>query len=346
MQTHPTIDPETLSFRYLIKSPVLQISVILGLMSIIGSSLIPPVIPYMIIPLGVSREIIGLVLSMYTLPSIFVSIPVGYLTDRYGRKPFLAIGVLLYSIAGSVSGFAPDFNTLIIFRFLQGIGGAILITLSFTILSDVFQGQHLGRAITLYFVIFNTGIALAPLIGGVLGTIHWRFPFFRFSIAIPFALFIAVKRKMLPNDPSSTKVAKNPSQPSQLPKQSSSFFNAALLASMCSGFTVFFLLIGSYSTYYPIFLTSKYGTPTYLIVIHLSSSSIIGAVAALYIGRGAENHSKAKLVAMGFILCSIAFALLALIRGYGIALMFPMCLITARHIEGVQLMQSHKLLLI
>ena len=82
--------------------------------------------------------------------------------------------------------------------------------------------------------------------------------------------------------------------------------------------------IGGFSTYYPIFLTSTYGTPPFLIGIHLSSSSIIGAVAALYIGRGAENHSKAKLVAMGFILCSIAFALLALIRGYGIALMFPM----------------------
>ncbi|MHA1861722.1 MAG: MFS transporter, partial [Candidatus Ranarchaeia archaeon] len=94
------------SYADLLQKPIVPISILLGLMSILGSSLIPPVIPYMIAPLGATQETIGLVLSAYTLPSVFLSPPIGLVIDKYGRKPFLAFALLIYSITGILSGFA------------------------------------------------------------------------------------------------------------------------------------------------------------------------------------------------------------------------------------------------
>lgn len=89
----------------------------------------------------------------------------GPLSDRFGRKPLIAVGLLLY-LAGSVSAiFVTDFAWLLGMRMVQGIGAAALQVVTLAIIRDCFAGPAMGRVLTFVFTTFMIIPIIAPTIG-------------------------------------------------------------------------------------------------------------------------------------------------------------------------------------
>ena len=121
----------------------------------------------------------------------------GPLSDRVGRRPVLAAGLILYALASGALALASDVPQLVLLRFLQALGGAAGVVLARAIVRDLFEGIEAARALA--FVMLVTGIAplLAPLIGGwLLLLASWRAVFW--LLAAFGALILLAARLVLP----------------------------------------------------------------------------------------------------------------------------------------------------
>ncbi|MCQ2085770.1 MAG: MFS transporter [archaeon] len=124
-----------------------------------------------------------------------VTIPLsGKLSDLYGRKKLLIVGLILFGIASLVAGFATNMWLMIIARALQGAGGGILIPVATAAVSDLYPPEERGKIQGALGALFGIGMGLGPLIGGSfaslgdLGFMHgWQFAFL---INIPVVLFV------------------------------------------------------------------------------------------------------------------------------------------------------------
>lgn len=102
----------------------------------------------------------------------------GPLSDRFGRKPVLLCGLLLYTIFGVVATFAGSFEALTIARVGQGIGAGATRVLAVSIVRDRFAGRQMARVMSLVFIVFLAIPIVAPSIGqGILLIAPWRWIF-------------------------------------------------------------------------------------------------------------------------------------------------------------------------
>ncbi len=99
----------------------------------------------------------------------------GRLADLYGRRRMLQGGLVLFALASLGAGLAGTIGQLVAFRFVQGLGAAVLYTASAAIVAEAFPEAERGRAIGLLFAGNGLGLALGPVAGGVLVALWgWR----------------------------------------------------------------------------------------------------------------------------------------------------------------------------
>lgn len=116
------------------------------------------------------------VTTAYMLAST-VSVPIyGKLSDLYGRKPILVIGVVVFLVGSVLCGLAGEFGDLpllgsgmmqlVVFRAIQGLGGGALMTVSFAVIADLYPPRERGRLFGLFGAVFGLASIIGPFIGG------------------------------------------------------------------------------------------------------------------------------------------------------------------------------------
>jgi EmrB/QacA subfamily drug resistance transporter len=105
-------------------------------------------------------------ISAYTLTFAVFLLTGATLGDRYGRKRLFGIGLTVFTLGSVGSALAPNIGALIAFRAMQGLGGAIMVPLTLTLLSAAVRPERRGLAIGGWGAIAGVAIALGPVIGG------------------------------------------------------------------------------------------------------------------------------------------------------------------------------------
>ena len=120
------------------------------------------------------------VVNAYTLAFAGLILTAGVLGDRIGAKRVFVAGFALFTIASAACGLAPGLATLVAARAVQGIGAAVLVPCSLTLLNHAFpDARERAKAIGLWSAGASTALSAGPLIGGVLtSTLGWRAIFF------------------------------------------------------------------------------------------------------------------------------------------------------------------------
>jgi DHA1 family bicyclomycin/chloramphenicol resistance-like MFS transporter len=99
----------------------------------------------------------------------------GPLSDAYGRKPSLYLGIIIFILGSILSLISTDFNVMLIGRFLQGFGAAATRVVSMAMIRDKYKGNEMGRIMSLIMVVFILVPALAPSLGQlILYFSEWR----------------------------------------------------------------------------------------------------------------------------------------------------------------------------
>lgn len=117
-------------------------------------------------------------INIYLLTSTIATVLVGKLSDMYGRKPFLLIGILLFMLGAFLTGTSSDVYQFILYRGIQGIGAGIIQSSAFTAVGDLFPPRERGKWMGLLTAVFGFSSVLGPLLGGYLVDHldwHWLF---------------------------------------------------------------------------------------------------------------------------------------------------------------------------
>lgn len=130
------------------------------------------------------------VTSSYLVASTTVVPISGRLTDIYGRKKFFVGGVVVFLLGSVLSGQSETMNQLIIFRAIQGLGGGIIMAITFVIIGDLFAPEDRGKYMGFLTAVFGITSLIGPTLGGfITDVLSWQWIFY---INIPLAVLILV----------------------------------------------------------------------------------------------------------------------------------------------------------
>jgi EmrB/QacA subfamily drug resistance transporter len=126
------------------------------------------------------------VVTAYLITTTITTPIAGKLSDMFGRRILLLVGVTIFGLGSLLSGMSGDINQLIIWRAIQGIGGGIITANAFTIIGDLFAARERGRWQGMIGAVFGVSSVVGPLLGGFLTESHqflglmtdWRWTFF------------------------------------------------------------------------------------------------------------------------------------------------------------------------
>ncbi|HXR27454.1 MAG TPA: MDR family MFS transporter [Candidatus Baltobacteraceae bacterium] len=172
-------------------------AVMLGLfLTALDQTIVGPVLPHIVTDLK-GADLYTWVVTAYLLTST-VTIPVyGKLSDLYGRKPLLMIGIGIFLVGSALSGLSQEMWQLILFRAIQGLGAGALFPISLAVVGDLFTPAERGKYQGLFGAVFGIAFLIGPFLGGVLtdnASWHWIF-FVNLPIGI---VALAVIARLLP----------------------------------------------------------------------------------------------------------------------------------------------------
>ncbi len=133
------------------------------------------------------------IIEAYALVFAGLLLPAGALGDRFGRKKTLLIGLTIFAVMTLVAGLSVDATQLIIARAVMGVGAALIMPATLSIITHVFPPHERGKAIATWAGFAGAGGALGPLLSGLIlrafGREHWGAVFF---INIPLTLLLMI----------------------------------------------------------------------------------------------------------------------------------------------------------
>src|ERR1051325_8885657 len=127
--------------------------------------------------LGTSLLQLVWVILAYMIASTVLVLTAGRLSDLFGRKRAYVAGFAIFAAASLGAGFSHTGTELILWRVLQGIGGAFLFANAAAIVTDAFPREQLGLAMGTNTMIAAVGLVIGPVLGGALVAISWHWVF-------------------------------------------------------------------------------------------------------------------------------------------------------------------------
>jgi len=272
----------------------LQIIFSVTLVAVLGIASITPAFPKIAQSLHLSETQVAYLISVFTLPGIFLTLFAGILADRFGRKAVLIPALFLFGLSGFACFFTKDLFWLLVFRFFQGVGAAPLGSLNVTLIGDFFKGRQRAAAMGYNASILSVGTAIYPLIGGLLAGLAWNFPFLLPLVAIPTGLvaFYFLDEKNLPQSPSLGKY---------LREAWISLKRKEVLGLFLVNILTFSILYGAFLSYFPFLLNDRFGLSAAQIGIFLSISSLSTAITSSQMGRMVKYLSEVNLIKIAFL---------------------------------------------
>ena len=166
--------PKISSFQIIITFTVILAS----FLELMDTTVVNVALPYIMGNLGVNLGMAGWVVNAYVTANVITITMSAWLSNKFGRKKYFTYSIASFTIASVCCGASQNIESLIFFRFLQGISGGALIATAQSILIEVYPPKMLNFANAL----FSMGIVLGPMIGTVLGGFlteklswHWVF---------------------------------------------------------------------------------------------------------------------------------------------------------------------------
>jgi MFS transporter, ACDE family, multidrug resistance protein len=159
--------------------------------SFMGIGLVDPILPAISHELNATPSQVTLLFTSYLVVTAVAMLITGWVSSRIGAKYTLLVGLALIVVFSALAGASPGIGSIVGFRAGWGVGNALFIATSLAVIVASASGGFAG-AIVLYETALGLGIAVGPLVGGTLGEISWRGPFYGVSVLMAISLLATV----------------------------------------------------------------------------------------------------------------------------------------------------------
>ena len=286
---------------------------VLTLIALIGATAFSidvtlPAIPATAKFFGAEIGVIQLTISLYILGYGLGQIPIGALSDHFGRRPLVLICMSLFVVFATVAAFSTSITALLIFRFLQGLVGASGAVMARAIARDLTEGPQTGRLMSLLTSMLGVVMIVAPIAGALaMEMFGWRAPFFASALFGGAALIL-----MWTSVPESLQKQPRSSILERLSRGIRAFAASppSLLGALVFAFTFATLL--TYVTLSSEAFINTFGTSAKGYAAIYAIASVGYFIGGLIIRQIIARHEKLDLMrrtAMGFALCGLCLAL-------------------------------------
>lgn len=158
---------------------------------VLGAVLLAPVLPAIAQEFSDNPRAAALVPLIITSPALVIAILapfIGALTDKIGRRNALGAALVLYSVVGTSPLWLDSLEAIVVSRLLLGLCEAVIMTTCTTLLGDYFVGERRNRYLSLLTVLTTVCATIFLVIGGLMGGLGWRAPFWLYAVGFLMAI--------------------------------------------------------------------------------------------------------------------------------------------------------------
>lgn len=178
------IRPETLTFTLVLGA--------LAALPSISIDMTTPTLPILQVALGASSTATAMTITLFMFGFAIGQFGAGTLSDYYGRRPTLLVGLAAFVVAGLGTALAPTVGALTVCRLLQGVAAGAGTVLSFAMIRDLYEGDEARSKRSYILVVFSIAPMIAPTLGGlILEATGWRGVYLALPIAGALLLAVA-----------------------------------------------------------------------------------------------------------------------------------------------------------
>lgn len=165
-------------------------AIICALLEIVDTTIVNVALNEMKGNLGATTSEVGWVVTAYAIGNVIIVPMTSWLSQQFGRRNYFAASIMLFTLCSFLCGNASGITELVIFRFLQGLGGGALLVTSQTIITESYPPEKRGMAQAIYGMGVIVGPTLGPPLGGyIIDHANWPLIFY---INIPIGIIAAL----------------------------------------------------------------------------------------------------------------------------------------------------------
>ncbi len=304
------------SLKTMMKNHDLMVLSFAILVSMLGFGLIMPFLPVYAEEFGATDFEIGLMMGLFAIVRMFSSPIGGWLSDRVGRKPLMVFGMIFYCVVMFMFGIAGSLPELFLYRGLQGAASGLVWPVAMAYVGDIVEEEDRGKAMAIYSLMFASGMAVGPVLGGIISTAYSFSAAFFFTSALALLSGILILWRVRESY-DTTKV--------EAPEQKGGWERFRLrnispepglfLAISMASFCVFFGIAMIYPIL-PIYAADRLGLVEWEIGVLFTIMGLVQVVVMFPAGVLADNKGKKNVLLMGALLASLFGGSIALAWGF------------------------------
>jgi len=189
------LDNRTLPLAQFAHVPLMPLIIAFMMLQPLSTDLYLASLPSLASAFGVPASTVQLTLSLFVIGFGGAQLIIGPLSDRFGRRPVLLCGLMLYMLASALCALAPSIGLLIAARFLQALGCCAAVIIARAIVRDAYAPEHSARVVAAA----STWLSFAPLLGPILGsylqvTFGWRAAFVTLGLLSTLVMAMSIWR--------------------------------------------------------------------------------------------------------------------------------------------------------
>lgn len=241
------------------------------LIAFLGIGLVIPVTPAIMNELHISGSVVGYMVAAFALTQLLLSPIAGRWTDRYGRKNIIVIGLVIFGFSEYLFGIGKTVEVLFLSRMLGGVSAAFIMPGVTAFIADVTTMEERAKALGYMSAAISTGFIIGPGIGGFLGEIGPRLPFF---FAAGLGVFAAILSLVLLREPERSHAR------GRAPEQNKGFRRIFSPMYFISFMVIFITQFGlsAFESLFSLFVDHKFGYTPKDIAIIIMGGGILGAI--------------------------------------------------------------------
>ena len=270
----------------------------------VGFGLIIPALPIFASSFGVSKTAIGLIISSFAIVRFSSGLVAGKFVDKFGERSVLGFGLFMVSFFTLLTALAQNYEQLLIFRSLGGLGSSMFSVSAGSLLMRSVGDDFRGRAQSLFNGGFLLGGITGPAFGGVLSAISLRAPFFVYSTTLAIAgaialFFLSEKRLGKKVDTPTSKLGQTTLGQAMRLKP----YQIALALAFINNW----ILFGLRSSILPLFVTEELKSTAAIAGLGLTVGALVQGVFMLKAGKYSDQKGRkaALLFGSAFVLFGI-----------------------------------------
>ena len=275
-----------------------------------GTGMVSPILSLYAREFGVSGALVGMMITLYGVGRLLANMPAGMLSERYGRKLFLCIGPAIIGVGAIGAAVTGDFTSVLFWRFVQGVGSGIYMTVSATVLVQLASSIERGRALAIYQGALLLGTGIGPAIGGYLAD-NWGLaaPFWAFG-AIGFAGFLFALLGFQEPEPEPD-LATEPGERKARPSVRQLLLQLPFLSLCIITFGTFFTRTGSQWIIIPLIGKDTLGLSVDAIGVALSVIAVANFAMLAVVGPAIDRFGARQILVHSTLLTGLALVLIA-----------------------------------